>query len=258
MDKQSVYQMVKKSEDELNETFDRCLADTALKTVSAGIVGLIAAAVFKRQFPLWLGLGMGFGMGISNCRHDMRKSFIYSKQDSEQKSSLTLIEESGNVEVQPQFALGTLLISASMDEKRVNCLDLLAFQYNNKKACANPHVSDPHDMLNKLRQIDDKILFELNTALPSKSFSDNVDKGEKCRSIYKELLAMRVKRMNLIQHCVDENQVNITRLWKEKAPVGDIRNAQNTLRMIRSEMDVENIVNEQSEKVVRDRCRTFL
>ncbi|VDO31691.1 unnamed protein product [Onchocerca flexuosa] len=234
--------MVKKSEDELNETFDRCLADTALKTVSAGIVGLIAAAVFKRQFPLWLGLGMGFGMGISNCRHDMRKSFIYSKQDSEQKSSLTLIEESGNVEVQPQFALGTLLISASMDEKRVNCLDLLAFQ----------------DMLNKLRQIDDKILFELNTALPSKSFSDNVDKGEKCRSIYKELLAMRVKRMNLIQHCVDENQVNITRLWKEKAPVGDIRNAQNTLRMIRSEMDVENIVNEQSEKVVRDRCRTFL
>ncbi|VDK62066.1 unnamed protein product [Onchocerca ochengi] len=234
--------MVKKSEDKLNETFDRCLADTALKTVSAGIVGLIAAAVFKRQFPLWLGLGMGFGMGISNCRHDMRQSFIHSKQDLEQKSNLTMIEESGNTEVQPQFALGTLLISVSMDEKRVDCFDLLAFQ----------------DMLNKLRQTDDKILFELNTALPSKSFSDNVDKGEKCRSIYKELLAMRVKRMNLIQHCVDENQANITRLWKEKAPIGNIRNAQNTLRMIRSEMDVENIVNEQSEKVVHDRCRTFL
>ncbi|EFO22337.1 hypothetical protein LOAG_06147 [Loa loa] len=166
--------MVKKSEDQLNETFDRCLADTALKTVSAGTVGLITAAIFKRHFPLWLGVGMGFGMGIANCRHDMRKSFIHFQQDSEQKSSLKMIEESGNTDIHPQlilrFAFGSLLISLSMDEKRVDCLDLLAFQ----------------DILNKLRKIDDKILFELNTALPSESFAVNVDKGEKCRSIYKE------------------------------------------------------------------------
>uniref|UniRef100_A0A915PLB5 MICOS complex subunit MIC10 n=1 Tax=Setaria digitata TaxID=48799 RepID=A0A915PLB5_9BILA len=94
--------MVKKSEDELNETLDRCLADTALKTLSAGTVGLIAAAIFKRQFPLWLGLGMGFGMGIANCRHDMRKSFLNDMQDLEQKSPLTIIEESGHPEVQSQ------------------------------------------------------------------------------------------------------------------------------------------------------------
>ncbi|VDK78745.1 unnamed protein product [Litomosoides sigmodontis] len=129
-----------------------------------------------------------------------------------------------------------------MDEKRVDCLDLLAFQ----------------DMLNKLRQMDDKILFELNTALPSESFSVNVDKGEKCRSIYETLLTMRTKRMNLIQRCVDKNQANIARLQKEKSPVGDIRSGQNTLRVIRSEMDVENIVNERSEKAVHDRCRNFL
>ncbi|VIO97393.1 MGC82625 protein, putative [Brugia malayi] len=209
--------MGKKSEDELSETFDRCLADTAVKIVSAGSVGLIAAAIFKRQFPLWLGTGMGFGMGIANCRHDMRKLIL-------------------------RFAPGSLLSIASMDEKRVDCLDLLTFQ----------------DMLDKLRKIDDKILFELNTALPSESFSSNMDKGEKCRSIYKELLTMRVKRMNLIQHCVDENQTNISRLRKEKSPIADIRSAQNTLRVIRSEMDVESIVNDRSEKAVHDRCRTFL
>ncbi|VDN94182.1 unnamed protein product [Brugia pahangi] len=231
--------MGKKSEDELSETFDRCLADTAVKIVSAGSVGLIAAAIFKRQFPLWLGIGMGFGMGIANCRHDMRKLIL-------------------------RFAPGSLLSIAFMDEKRVDCLDLLTFQ----------------DMLDKLRKIDDKILFELNTALPSESFSSNMDKGEKCRSIYKEvtyvltadlyaqksilyslysmLLTMRVKRMNLIQHCVDENQTNISRLRKEKSPIADIRSAQNTLRVIRSEMDVESIVNDRSEKAVHDRCRTFL
>uniref|UniRef100_A0A0R3RTS6 MICOS complex subunit MIC10 n=1 Tax=Elaeophora elaphi TaxID=1147741 RepID=A0A0R3RTS6_9BILA len=247
---------MKKSEDELSETFDRCLADTALKTVSAGTVGLIAAAIFKRQFPLWLSVGMGFGMGIANCRHDMRKSFIHSEQNSEHKSNLKMIEESGNAEIQPHYIQVRLIIcivfdmicfwnlftSASMDEKRVDCLDLLAFQ----------------DMLNKLRQTDDKILFELNTALPSESFCVNVDKGEKCRSIYKKLLTMRIKRMNLIQHCIDENQTNIARLREEKSPVGNIRNVQNTLRMIRSEMDVESIINERSEKAVHDRCRTFL
>lgn len=129
-----------------------------------------------------------------------------------------------------------------MDEKRIDCLDLLAFQ----------------DMLSKFRQIDDKILFELNTALPSKSFEKNVDRGEKCHLIYKELLTMRAKRMSLIQRCVDENQAYIARLREKHAPLGNVRNAQNTLRVIRSEMDVEGIINERSEKAVHDRCRTFL
>ncbi|VDN03616.1 unnamed protein product [Thelazia callipaeda] len=198
--------MVKKSEDELNETLDRCLADTALKIVGAGTIGLIVGIVCKRQFPVWLGIGTGFGMGIANCRHDMKRCVI------------------------------------PMDEKRIDCLDLLAFQ----------------DMLNKLRQIDDKILFELNTALPSKSFSANIDKGEKCRSVYEQLITMRARRMDLIQRCIDENQDNINYLREKKAPLGNIRNAQNTLRVIRSEMDIENIVNERSQKAVHDRCRNFL
>lgn len=94
--------MMKKSEDELGETFDRCLADTALKTLGAGTVGLVATAVFRKQFPLWLGLGMGLGMGIANCRHDMRKPFLHSKSDPELKSDLTIIEEPGRTEPQPQ------------------------------------------------------------------------------------------------------------------------------------------------------------
>uniref|UniRef100_A0A183E8E6 Coiled-coil domain-containing protein 22 homolog n=1 Tax=Gongylonema pulchrum TaxID=637853 RepID=A0A183E8E6_9BILA len=64
------------------------------------------------------------------------------------------------------------------------------------------------------------------------------------------LLDMRAKRMNLIQHCVEENRANITRLREKDAPLG--------LRVIRSELDVEGIVNERSEKAVHDRCRTFL
>lgn len=92
--------MVKKSEDELDAMFKRCLADTTAKMLGAGTIGLVTAALLKKQFPLWLGLGMGFGMSIANFRHDMRKSFASSKSNSEQKPNLTVIEESGRVETQ--------------------------------------------------------------------------------------------------------------------------------------------------------------
>ncbi|VDK48211.1 unnamed protein product [Gongylonema pulchrum] len=88
-----------KSEDELGETLDRCLADTALKTLGAGTVGLLAAALFKRQFPLWLGLGMGLGMGIANCRHAMRKPFMRAAPANPDakaaNNNLVMVEEPG-------------------------------------------------------------------------------------------------------------------------------------------------------------------
>lgn len=136
----------------------------------------------------------------------------------------------------------TCRINSVMSSGNVDCSDLLAFQ----------------DALGKLRVIDDKILFELNCALPSNSFSANVDKGEKCRQIYQKLINIREQRLKLIQRCVDLNQENVARLRKSDVSSGELRLAQNTLRLIKSEMDVENIVNERSEKAVHDRCRTFL
>uniref|UniRef100_A0A914R6X9 Protein MIX23 n=1 Tax=Parascaris equorum TaxID=6256 RepID=A0A914R6X9_PAREQ len=109
-------------------------------------------------------------------------------------------------------------------------------------------VDNFQDALGKMRLIDDKILFELNCALPSSSFSANINKGEKCKEIH----------MQLIRRCVNENQENVSRLRKSDTSPGDVRLAQNTLRQIKSEMDVESIVNERSEKAIHDRCRAFL
>lgn len=129
-----------------------------------------------------------------------------------------------------------------MDGTHVDCCDLLAFQ----------------DALGRMRVVDDKILFELNAALPSNSFSENVDKGERCKEIHKQLMEIRRHRMDLIQRCIEVNQAKIAQMRKDDAPPGDIRIVQNTLRLIRSELDVEGIVNERSEKAIHDRCRTFV
>ncbi|MFH4980160.1 hypothetical protein AB6A40_006869 [Gnathostoma spinigerum] len=130
-----------------------------------------------------------------------------------------------------------------MGEDHVDCNDLMAFQ----------------DALQKMRLVDDKILFELNVALPSNSFSANVNKAERCRAIHDQLLKIRANRMKLIERCIKENQDKVSRLRNsDESSIGDVRLAQNALRMVKSEMDVEQIVNERSEKAVHDRCRTFL
>ncbi|KAG8178793.1 hypothetical protein JTE90_024655 [Oedothorax gibbosus] len=82
--------MTTKSEDIIGETWDYCLADTAIKIGSGLAVGSVLSLIaFKRKkWPIVFGLGAGFGMGLANCQHafkdpHLRKMQNYKiKQDS--------------------------------------------------------------------------------------------------------------------------------------------------------------------------------
>uniref|UniRef100_A0AAQ4PE86 MICOS complex subunit MIC10 n=1 Tax=Gasterosteus aculeatus aculeatus TaxID=481459 RepID=A0AAQ4PE86_GASAC len=58
--------------------WDRCLADTAVKTVTGLAVGVVFSVVlFKRRtWPVSLGSGLGLGMGYANCQHDFRSPYL--------------------------------------------------------------------------------------------------------------------------------------------------------------------------------------
>ncbi|KAJ4920888.1 hypothetical protein JOQ06_027711 [Pogonophryne albipinna] len=58
--------------------WDRCLADTAVKTVTGlGLGVLFSVVLFKRRtWPVSLGSGLGLGMGYANCQHDLRSPYL--------------------------------------------------------------------------------------------------------------------------------------------------------------------------------------
>ncbi|VDK17330.1 unnamed protein product [Anisakis simplex] len=204
-----ILRMTKVSEDEMSEKWDRCFADSLLKITGGLAIGIVASlALFKgRSFPMWFGSGVGLGMGWSNCRHDLQTPYLlYGKKVRSEQVDASKADEKSDY-------MPTAVDRTQMDSKTVDCSDLMAFQ----------------DALNKMRLIDDKILFELNCALPSSSFSANVNKGEKCKEIHLQLVGVRAKRMELIRRCVNENQENITNLRKNDASPGEVRLAQNTV-----------------------------
>ncbi|XP_003973310.1 MICOS complex subunit Mic10-like [Takifugu rubripes] len=57
--------------------WDRCLADTAVKTVTGLGVGIVFSILcFKRRiWPVSLGSGLGLGMGYANCQHELSSPY---------------------------------------------------------------------------------------------------------------------------------------------------------------------------------------
>lgn len=113
-----------------------------------------------------------------------------------------------------------------------------------------------------MRAIDDKIIYALNTTVPTKSFKGQVNAAETCKGLYEELTESHRKRDSAIKKCISEvsSQVKICKAARDKDPddlqaIKNLRNTQAKLRLMQSELNIEEVVKDRSLKVFHEKCR---
>lgn len=130
----------------------------------------------------------------------------------------------------------------------VQCGDFLEFQ----------------DALQKMRQFDDKIIYLLNNTIPTESFKSQIDPTAKCKELYEQIHSGHEKRELAITRCLNLSKEKLREL-KAQRENGDespqllkaLRKEQNTLRLLQSELNVEEVVRKRTVDVYYEKCRTF-
>ncbi|XP_021366469.1 MICOS complex subunit Mic10-like [Mizuhopecten yessoensis] len=81
--------MAARSEDVIADKWDKCIVDTALKTISgATIGGILSLTRFGKtkggtRWSLLFFTGVGFGMGLANCNNELKyPKLLKLKQDA--------------------------------------------------------------------------------------------------------------------------------------------------------------------------------
>ncbi|CAJ0593352.1 unnamed protein product [Cylicocyclus nassatus] len=104
--------------------------------------------------------------------------------------------------------------------------------------------------LETLRKADDSVIIALNDALPTQSFHP-VNARQTCENVGKQLAELQKERFDLIERCLAENEKRAKTI-----PEGTLeaRIVRNTIRQIRGEFGVEEIIGARSRKAVDERC----
>ena len=113
-----------------------------------------------------------------------------------------------------------------------------------------------------MRAIDDKIIYELNDAIPTDYFAKNLDITEKCKSFYEQLNDSHEQRHTIINKCMKETSDRVNHRKQEQQKDIDnhsltrnLRNEQKKLRLVQQEVSIEEVIKDRTIKTYYERCR---
>ncbi|XP_053978204.1 protein MIX23 isoform X2 [Hylaeus anthracinus] len=115
-----------------------------------------------------------------------------------------------------------------------------------------------------MRQIDDKIIYMLNTTVPTESFKSQIDPTAKCKDLFEQIQSGHRKRELAITKCLNATKEKVKQLRNQRDN-GDespellktLRKEQSTMRLLQSELNVEEVVKNRTFQVYYERCRSF-
>lgn len=115
-----------------------------------------------------------------------------------------------------------------------------------------------------MRLLDDKIIYALNTSIPTESFKGQVDGTARCKDLFSQIQTGHAQRALALQKCINSARERVKSLKDQRDSgkedpdlVKSLRKEQNKLRLLQTELNVEEVVKQQTAKVYSERCRSF-
>ncbi|XP_006036737.1 coiled-coil domain-containing protein 58 isoform X3 [Alligator sinensis] len=93
-----------------------------------------------------------------------------------------------------------------------------------------------------MRTIDDRIVHELNTTLPTASFAGKIDAKQTCQELYKSLMEAHTSREMMIKTCIAQTSNVVKALQEER------EKAENDIALLKQ-------LRKEQTKVFNERCR---
>ncbi|EFX80714.1 hypothetical protein DAPPUDRAFT_303950 [Daphnia pulex] len=128
------------------------------------------------------------------------------------------------------------------------CYDILQFQ----------------ETLRRMRTLDDKIIYTFNTSMPTDSFKGQFNASATCKHLHDELQSNYTSREQKIKQCIDVLASEVRSLKQEKDSRPDniqllkhLRREQTSLRLLQTELGVEEVIKERTMKVFHEHCRNY-
>uniref|UniRef100_A0A8C3WHQ9 Protein MIX23 n=1 Tax=Catagonus wagneri TaxID=51154 RepID=A0A8C3WHQ9_9CETA len=113
-----------------------------------------------------------------------------------------------------------------------------------------------------MRSIDDRIVHELNTTVPTASFAGKIDASQTCKQLYESLMEANASRDRVIKNCIAQTSAVVKQLREEGEKNLDhltllkqLRKEQTQVETDAVRTNVEEVVNDRSWKVFNERCR---
>lgn len=72
-----------------------------------------------------------------------------------------------------------------------------------------------------MREVDDKIIYALNTTIPTESFKGQVKAGETCQVLYNKLNEAHKQRANCIRTCIELSADRVKELKTQREANGN-------------------------------------
>ncbi|XP_026737424.1 coiled-coil domain-containing protein 58-like [Trichoplusia ni] len=119
------------------------------------------------------------------------------------------------------------------------------------------------DVLRKMRVLDDKIVYALNTSLPTESFSSKINAQSACQELHSQIQKGHSERETVIKNCIVSTAETVKKLKaaKDEKPddfdiMKNLKAEQKKLRLLQTELSVEEVIQEKTTKLFTEKCRS--